>query len=82
MLRSVYVARPSNLLEKYLFCKLLTRVIPLFSKCRQFSNNSIQMHSLALIQAIFHVGDRFWAQENRRPKIKKTIFKGSSALLR
>ena len=24
----------------------------------------------ALIQAVFHVGDRFWARENRRPKNK------------
>ena len=29
---------------------------------------------LALIQAIFYVGDRFWEQENRRPKTEKTNF--------
>ena len=28
----------------------------------------------ALIQAVFHVGDRFWARENWRPKNWKTIF--------
>ena len=31
-------------------------------------------YNLALIiQAVFHVGDRFWARENRRPKNSKTI---------
>ena len=28
----------------------------------------------ALIQAVFHVVDRFWVRENRRPKKLKTIF--------
>ena len=30
-------------------------------------------YNLALIQVVFHVGDRFWARENRRPKNSKTI---------
>ena len=28
----------------------------------------------ALIQVVFHVGDRFWERENRRPKNYKAIF--------
>ena len=30
--------------------------------------------SLAQIQAVFHVGDHFWTQQNRHPKIKKNFF--------
>ena len=31
----------------------------------------------ALIQAVFHLGDRFWARQNRRSKIfKKFVFQG------
>ena len=29
---------------------------------------------LALIQAVFHIGDRFWARENRCPKNLKNFF--------
>ena len=32
------------------------------------------VQSLALIQAVFHVGDCFWARENRRQKNQKIIF--------
>ena len=45
-------------------------------------------HMLALMQPVFHVGDRFWARENRCPKIKfffflrwVLFFKGSCTLL-
>ena len=58
--------------------------------CCLFSwNKQCHIRLLALIQAIFHVSDRFWARENHRPKKLKNnfspkeilFFKGSYTLL-
>ena len=52
--------------------------IILFKKFRAIKTSTILMkffiYRLALIQAVFHVGDQFWARENWCPKNKKTIF--------
>ena len=34
----------------------------------------ISSFNLALIQAVFHVGNHFWVRENWQPKIKKQFF--------
>ena len=38
-------------------------------------------HSPALIQAIFHVGDYFWVQENQHQKIEKQFFSKISSII-